>query len=294
MKFTQEIGRIYGEYLENNREEKPTACGTQLRISSTGSCLRQRGFESLRFQETNAIDKGTLIAFDIGNAVHEGIQKACQKAFSGQYELPLDLTPITNVSLSGSCDGLVWVDDETQRLLELKTTSSYGFKLAKDGLPKIGHVAQAALYAIGAEVDELWIVYVAKQDSWRDKIKAGDTIEWVIGLDEHISEWDITPRQIAEMELGWFKSVQEDIAVGNLPKPYIPDDNGELQFQDSPSPYGVPSKGGAWQCRYCRHNELCHRLGSDDVTLDVARYHSNLLSGEEELDVTISTTDETA
>ena len=282
MNYTQEISEVYGKHLEDSREAKPTACDTLLRISSVGSCLRQRAFEALKYQETNPIDKSTLIAFEIGNAIHEGIQEACQKAYSGQYELALDLTPLTNVSLSGSCAGLVWVDDETQRLLEINTVSSFGFKLARDGLPKMAHVAQAALYAMACEVDELWIVYVAKQDSWRDKIKVGETLEWVIHMDEEIPEWGMTPRQIAELELGWFKSVQEDIAQGALPVAFIPNDDGELIYQEKPSPYGVPSKGGAWQCRYCRHNELCSVLSGDEVTLDVARYHANLLAGEEQ------------
>jgi len=290
--YTQEIGRIYGEYLEDRREPKPTACDTMLRMSSTGSCLRQRAFEAQKVAETNPIDHKTLIAFDIGNTVHEGIQAACQKAFSGQYELPLDLTQSTGVSLSGSCDGLIFLEDGTQRLLEIKTTSSYGFKLARDGYPKMGHIAQAALYALAAEVDELWIVYVAKQDSWRDKISVGETLEWVIGMDEEIPEWGITPRQIAELELGWFRSVQEDMALGNLPAPYIPSDNGELEFQDSPSPYGVASKGGAWQCRYCRFNQLCTFVGSGEVSLENVRWHSNNL--QEEHEITTDSTNETA
>tara|TARA_R110000824_G_scaffold24063_5_gene85124 strand:+ start:4752 stop:5633 length:882 start_codon:yes stop_codon:yes gene_type:complete len=292
MRYTQEISEVYGKFLQDSRTPKPTACGTQQRISSVGSCLRQRGFEALKFDETNPIDKKTLIAFDIGNAVHEGIQAACRKHFSGKYELPLDLTQRTGISLSGSCDGLIFLEDETQRLLEIKSTSSYGFKLARDGLPKMGHVAQAALYAIAADVDELWIVYVAKQDSFRDNIEVGETLEWVLTLDEEIPEWGISPRQIAELELGWFRSVQEDISIGALPAPYIPSDDGQLEFQEIASPFGKRTKGGAWQCRYCRFNRLCSFVGSGDVSLDTARWHSNNLKENDA--PTIIATNETA
>ena len=284
MKQTTGITTAYEQFLQGNRSVKETACGTQSRVSDSGACLRQRGFNALQTTECHEIDTSTLLAFELGTHMHNVIQEACADQFEGEYETPIDLS-YTGVSLSGSCDGLIKVNDE-YRLLEIKTMSPFGFKLAREsGVPKREHLSQASLYAkgmieTGKQVDAVYFVYMAKGDDFRSKTKAGDIIEWVIPLDEVIYEYGMSPMQLADAELELFRSVQQDLSNDMLPDAVLFDDNGVDKLVESPSPYGVPHKGGHWQCRYCRYNELCQMVGPTEVTLTTARYHESLLKGD--------------
>ena len=284
MKQTSDISTAYEQFLQGNRSVKETACGTQSRVSDSGACLRQRGFNALQTHECHQIDTSTLLAFELGTHMHNVIQEACADQFEGEYETAIDLS-YTGVSLSGSCDGLIKVNDE-YRLLEIKTMSPFGFKLAREsGVPKREHLSQASLYAkgmieTGKQVDAVYLVYMAKGDDFRSKIKAGDIVEWVIPLDEVIYEYEMSPMQLADAELELFRSVQQDLSNDMLPDAVLFDDNGVDTLVERPSPYGVPHKGGHWQCRYCRHNELCQIVGPTEVTLTTARYHESLLKGD--------------
>jgi len=279
MKFTSDIAEAYDRYLQGNREIKPTACGTMMRVSDSGACLRQRGFTAAKFDECHNLESSTLLAFELGTHMHTVVQDACADQFEGEYETAIDLSH-TGVSVSGSCDGLVKIGDQ-YRLLEIKTMSPFGFKLAKEaGVPKREHLSQASMYAkgmidAGSQVDAVYLVYIAKGDDFRSKTKAGDMIEWVIPLDEEVYEYGMSPLQLADAELELFRSVQHDLSNDMLPDAVLFDDSGTDILVESPSPYGVPHKGGHWQCRYCRHNEICSMVGPTEVTLSKARFHAN-------------------
>ena len=188
----------------------------------------------------------------------------------------VDLSPL-GVSLSGSSDG-VEVDGQT-RLLEIKTCGAYPFRLAKEtGLPKRQHVAQAALYAMGTpEVTHLWMVYLAKESGFKGH-KAGETIEWVIELDEELFD-GFTPRQIAEQELDNFRSVQQSLSEEMLPDAVVFDDDGVDMLVEKPPAYG--SKGKPWNCCYCRYQSICEACGPTEVSLQTAKVHAGWLTEEE-------------
>tara|TARA_R110002074_G_scaffold25674_2_gene75916 strand:+ start:1931 stop:2836 length:906 start_codon:yes stop_codon:yes gene_type:complete len=293
MIFTDMMKVISDKYLQDKREVKPTACNTQNRVSDSGACLRQRGFNALQMEECHTIDTSTLLAFEIGTHMHSVIQDACANYFEGEYETPIDLSH-TGVSLSGSCDGLINVDDgnpESHLLMELKTMSPYGFKIAKySGVPKREHISQASLYAkgmidAGKQVDAVYLVYISKGNDSRNQITAGDLLEWVIPLDEQIYEYGMSPMQLADAELELFRSVQHDLSNNMLPDAVVFDDEGMDILVENPSPYGVPHKGGHWQCRYCRHNELCSLLGPTEVTLTTARFHADNMKERNDIPV---------
>ena len=284
MNYTNDIEQAYGRFLQGNREVKETACGTLSRVSDSGACLRQRGFNALQAEECHTIDTTTLLAFELGTHMHNVVQEACADQFEGEYETPIDLS-YSGVSLSGSCDGLIKVNDQ-YRLLEIKTMSPFGYSLCKNsGVPKREHIVQASLYAkgmieAGKQVDAVYLVYIAKGDDFRSKTKAGDMMEWVIPLDFFIYEYNMSPMQLADAELELFRSVQYDLSSDKLPDAVVFDDDGLDQLIESPSPYGKPHKGGYWGCRYCRFNELCQMVGPTDVSLPTARYHESLLKGD--------------
>ena len=280
MQYSNVARESFERFLADDNEEngaKPTAAGTLMRCSDAGNCLRQRGFAAAKFPEAHSFDTSTLIAFSLGTSMHELLQESIGHVHGGEFEKVVDLSPL-GVSLSGSSDGVVEVDGQT-RLLEIKTMSSYPFKLAKQtGLPKRQHVAQAALYAMGTpEVTHLWMVYLAKESGFKGH-KAGETIEWVIELDEPMYE-GMTPRQIAEGELENFRSVQSDLSNGMLPDAVVFDDYGVDMLVEKPPAYG--SKGKPWNCCYCRYQSICEACGPTEVSLQTAKVHAGWLTEEE-------------
>tara|TARA_R100000781_G_scaffold109289_1_gene74194 strand:- start:1281 stop:2051 length:771 start_codon:yes stop_codon:yes gene_type:complete len=252
-----------------------------MRISDSGACLRQRAFSAAKFSEVHQVDATTLLAFSIGTHMHLVVQEACGSQFGGEYETAIDLSN-TGVSLSGSCDGIIEVEEGKFRLLEIKTVSGFGYKLAKESnLPKRDHIAQAALYAMGAEqdIDELMICYIAKESDFRSRTKQGDVLEWVIGFEEVIEAYGQSPLGIAEEELEKFRQVQADLAADKLSDPICYDDNGVPTLVSRPPGYGA-SKGQPWNCRYCRFNDICQACGPEEVTLENARLHATWLCEE--------------
>ena len=280
MQYSNTARESFERFLADDNEEngaKPTAAGTLMRCSDAGNCLRQRGFSASRFPEAHKFDTSTLIAFSLGTSMHELLQESIGHVHGGEFEKVVDLSPL-GVSLSGSSDGVVEVDGQT-RLLEIKTCGAYPFRLAKEtGLPKRQHVAQAALYAMGTpEVTHLWMVYLAKESGFKGH-KAGETIEWVIELDEELFD-GFTPRQIAEQELDNFRSVQQSLSEEMLPDAVVFDDDGVDMLVEKPPAYG--SKGKPWNCCYCRYQSICEACGPTEVSLQTAKVHAGWLTEEE-------------
>ena len=279
MQYSNTARESFERFLADDNEEngaKPTAAGTLMRCSDAGNCLRQRGFAAAKFPEAHSFDTSTLIAFSLGTSMHELLQESIGHVHGGEFEKVVDLSPL-GVSLSGSSDG-VEVDGQT-RLLEIKTCGAYPFRLAKEtGLPKRQHVAQAALYAMGTpEVTHLWMVYLAKESGFKGH-KAGETIEWVIELDEELFD-GFTPRQIAEQELDNFRSVQQSLSEEMLPDAVVFDDDGVDMLVEKPPAYG--SKGKPWNCCYCRYQSICEACGPTEVSLQTAKVHAGWLTEEE-------------
>jgi hypothetical protein len=280
MQYSNSARESFERFLADDNEEngaKPTAAGTLMRCSDAGNCLRQRGFAAAKFPEAHSFSTSTLIAFSLGTSMHELLQESIGHVHGGEFEKVVDLSPL-GVSLSGSSDGVVEVDGQT-RLLEIKTCGAYPFKLAKQtGLPKRQHVAQAALYAMGTpEVTHLWMVYLAKESAFKGH-KAGETIEWVIELDEELFD-GFTPRQIAEQELDNFRSVQQSLSEEMLPDAVVFDDDGVDMLVEKPPAYG--SKGKPWNCCYCRYQSICEACGPTEVSLQTAKVHAGWLTEEE-------------
>jgi len=252
---------VWATYMAHKRDEegpKPTACGTLLRVSDTGSCLRQRALSALGVEESEEIDAGTLLAFQIGNSIHDALQQALLwKVDDAQVEIPIDLRS-EGVSLSGHCDGLF---DDT--ILEIKTVGAYAAKLAWKKGPKPEHVAQAALYAAGTGATHVLLVYVAKEKDWRAGISPGDMREWLFHVDDDAGE-GYSPRDLGEIEMDRFKRVERSVDIGLVPARLIPNDDNDLVVESRPGLYGEKSSG-SWQCRYCRHNTTCQQLGEGQV-----------------------------
>lgn len=268
-------GIIYSGQLSKFNEEgpKPTALGTVQRVSDAGICERQRWFKAMRFDESEQPDMATLLAFHVGNSIHEFVQEGFvrQAELGGvtvDLEVPVDCREL-GVDLSGSADLVVTYRDGSKIVVEFKSASAYGAKLAKEK-PKREHIAQAGLYARGLEAKGITVVYIAKETSFRDKIHAGDVFQHEYLLDDEVFENE-SVNDVIDFELIRFKRVEKAYKANEIPVPIVFDDTStevglsRLKTVETPSPYGRPHKGSHWECRYCFYNSLCHGIGPNVV-----------------------------
>mgnify|MGYP004043417077 FL=1 len=276
MADTSRTLNAYFTYLNKRREAegpKPTALGTSGRGSMAGSCSRQIGLQMLDVPESDPIDSKTLLAFHIGTALHEMTQEAMEDVYKMRSEAPVDLQPL-GFPISGNVDG-IYTDPENRNkyiVWELKSKTSFGFKLARrSGEPEKHEVAQAAMYALGKigtqghriDVTSIHLTYLCKDTSYgRDATMMGQTLEWLIGLDEPVPGQDgMTPRQIGLAEANRIKAIDAEVNDGFVPERFVPE-HGLVDNVPMPD-----SKQQPWRCRYCRYNSLCATLPTDQTPI---------------------------
>ncbi len=260
----------YRKYLRDQREAegpRETAHGTLGRGSMAGSCSRKIGLEMLGdVAETEPIEDNTLVAFHTGSHLHDLLQQAMIREWGMQVEVECDLRPL-GYDISGHADG-VYGDIANARIetvcWELKTKTAFGFNLARKSFePEIHEVGQASMYAMALECDAVHLVYLAKDSQYgRNPIRAGETVEWILPMDEPVPGDGRTPRQIAGAEATRIDAIATEVKGGLIPERFIP---GHGSIDSVPSP---DSRDGHWRCRYCNFNSLCGSLPAGQVSLD--------------------------
>ncbi len=243
---------------------KPTAANTLLRCSDAGSCERQRGFNAINAKPTEHRSAETMLAFELGNAIHESLQEMMLQldGFNTAIEVPVDLSG-WGVSLSGHCDAVITNSEGKCMVVEIKTMSGYGAVRHFVGGPKREHVAQAGLYAAGLDADAILIIYVAKEAAYRKSlsVRPGQIMQWYYELDEEVYP-DESVRDVMQMELNRFARVERELSKNRLPEPLVQDEETLEMFRvDLPGPFDQPSKHHHWECRYCVYNSACVEHG---------------------------------
>jgi len=224
--------------------------------------------EMARVPATNEPGTETLIAFQLGTAMHDFCQDAMDALWTDfEREVVVDLRPM-GFNVSGHADwvySMGEIDGSPRRLVgELKTMKSYPFKIAqRDGEPKLEHVAQAAIYAIGLEADGIHMVYICKETGMRrDGIHPGQILEWILSMDDVIEGETI--RDIGMGELYRMQRVWDRVQQGVIPERDIP---GYGPVDNPPLYHG---EGHPWNCRYCNHRDACAPLPTEGVPVTVA------------------------
>ena len=243
---------------------KPTAANTLLRCSDAGSCERQRGFNAINAKPTEHRSAETMLAFELGNAIHESLQEMMLQldGFNTAIEVPVDLSG-WGVSLSGHCDAVMTNSEGKCMVVEIKTMSGYGAVRHFVGGPKREHVAQAGLYAAGLDANAILIIYVAKEAAYRKSlsVRPGQIMQWYYELDEEVYP-DESVRDVMQMELNRFARVESELSKNRLPEPLVQDEETLEMFRvDLPGPFDQPSKHHHWECRYCVYNSACVEHG---------------------------------
>jgi len=189
--------------------------------------------------------------------VQEAFRRAADDAWVVQDEVVVDLSGL-GVSLSGSADTVVTFESGYQVVLEFKTATAYGAKTALS-VPKREHVAQAGLYARGLGADAVQIVYVSKETSFRDGVRAGQVIEHFFEMDDEVFPTE-SVNDVVDFEIERFRRVEAAVNEGRVAEPLVWDSrDNQLAVVAVPAPYGKPSKGH-WECRYCLYNGVCSNL----------------------------------
>jgi hypothetical protein len=250
--------------LEQDREgDKPTACGTALRGSESYGCSRKIAFRAAGVPKAHQFTDQTLLAFKIGNTLHELLQDAMTALWAEfKPEVVVDLRPL-GFDMSGSADGVYSIGDDTL-VLEIKTKSSFGFKLAKKAdHPDEGELVQAAMYALGLGAQAVHLVYLAKEGAYRDGVKPGELLEWRYRLTDDFEGLG-TVEELATNELWRQQQIADQVSDFVIPERDIPG-HGVV---DSPPPW--QGKGQPWNCRYCDYRNHCAALPTEETPVSLS------------------------
>lgn len=260
------IASTVGTFLRLGQErdgDKPTATGTLLRGSESYNCARKIAFRAAGVPKAHEFTDQTLLAFKLGNTLHELLQDAMAALWSEfEAEAVVDLTPL-GFDMSGHADGVYFIGAD-KLVLEIKTKSSFGFKLAKKAdHPDEGELVQAGMYALGLGAQVVHLVYLAKEGAYRDGVKPGELLEWRYRLSDDFEGLG-TVEELATAELWRQQQIADQVRAGVVPERFIPG----FGVVDSPPPY--EGKGQPWNCRYCNHRNHCAALPSEETPVSMS------------------------
>lgn len=126
--------------------------------SSMFLCDRQVMYQVRGYDRSDATDDVSKRRFYIGHRLHEAVQRAVEAAKGVRAFYPEFRVDLPEENIMGAGDGLIFFDDGTAVVLEVKSTKKIAVKF---GLPKEEHKKQAKVYAWAAKhkgvtaIDEL-------------------------------------------------------------------------------------------------------------------------------------------
>ena len=252
--------------LHEEREEeghRPTAFGTLGRGSMAGGCDRALAFDMMSAEPSEEILDSTLMAFKTGQHLHDLVQASMRRQHDMDCEVPVDLRPL-GYPISGHVDG-VYVLENLTIVAEIKTKKAYPMKLARrKRIPELHEVQQAGMYAMGVGADAIHLIYYAKDNAGtarkpQDFVEAGETVEWLLFMDEPVPGDGRTVEQIATAEATRITSIAGQVEDGMIPERFIPG-YGTVPVLPYPGSMDAP-----WRCRYCDYWGLCDTLPAEQV-----------------------------
>lgn len=151
--------------LSERDEQEPDA----YRMSSAGKCLRYLAYVLAGYEPAPLEPRGARV-FRIGDLVHADIQKSLGHAgLASRFEERVFLSvPLKEelegrfVELVGHIDGIYHDPEQGDKLLEIKTTTDYGFQevqRTQGGSIDGGYLAQNVAYQYATGLDGVWLYY---------------------------------------------------------------------------------------------------------------------------------------
>jgi hypothetical protein len=259
---------------------KPTAHGTRLRYSSSGSCTRKLGDEAHGLEPTDPFDAPSLWVTFLGSIIHEHAQAAIANKYGAAATF--EVTSMTvECDSSGSADAVVLlqvsteIGDVVKVLWELKTVNGTAFKMGigvdakKYGPspkgpkgPRWTARLQAAVNALANDCDLVVIGYLAMEGISKGLAERCGLSE----LDRVVAEW-VYEREVwepwARAEIQRQAEVLDSLDVGNLPERWVINDDGEA------IPLAPEASRRPWNCDYCSFLTRCLEDGPGLVPVPV-------------------------
>jgi len=256
--------------------------GARFYHSSSGGCFRAVAYAALNVPESNPTDAPGHFITWLGGMLHDYFQKDLVAAFPGaEVEVK-----VSGDSMGGHADVVIRLASmgvTTVIVIELKSIGGYAYKLAVGGQhpkPRYSDKIQLALNAKRLNADEAVLVYLAR-DAFNDA--ENQDLEPMARV---TAEWTYIPEQfvpIADAEIARIQHVfrliddEKMLPARIIPDPELP--RGAIIR----NPIGLKRKGEwvqekdgkvldaglAWQCSYCRWQDLCSRTGAHREPVDV-------------------------
>lgn len=250
---------------------KAHAFETRLRNSDAGKCTRQIQYAVIGADKTEPMTPAGYWVTGLGTIVHERWQDAMLDAFPGaEAELKIRYDGFES---SGHIDLVIAGPPRVS--LELKTINGWGFKQAVGARgaaqgPRSSHKLQCALNAVGADADEMVIIYLAMENISPAELKRllgrDPQFEWD-DYRKFTAEWSYTREQFepwAEAEMKRMTRVLEYTDDHQLVPRFEPEMPPKARIVEPERGMwtlvedgNVMQMGRTWQCDYCPFRSRC-------------------------------------
>lgn len=223
-------------YFEQPRAHKSRTTGLHAHVSEALKCGRQVGLRMMLRQQgageatiwgPPSLQRG--LAFSIGAHVHELIQAA----MANQHDDFQAEVYLSEGFLTGYADG-VYTAQGLKTVLEVKTVTPFAYRQGLRGEPLPEHLAQAMIYGLLLEADQVHIVYVHKAPRYNEE----PLLEFVLPVD----------KALAQAEIARLKRLVKQVEGGVVPA-------REYQGRVITDP-----DEEKFPCQFCQFKPLCQTL----------------------------------
>jgi CRISPR/Cas system-associated exonuclease Cas4 (RecB family) len=238
------VTRALDDYIESATEERPP--DGKYHPSSMFLCDRQVMYQVRGVAASDPIDLKSKRRFYIGHRLHEAVQRAMESADGVEAFFPEFKVYSDEHNIAGSGDGLVFFDDGTAVVLEIKSTKRIAIKF---GLPKEEHKKQAKVYAWAAR--NVGVQAIDETGAEVDIPPLGDRLKGILIAyleKEELQIWEY----FLSYEEAWDTEVQERLYELDAWR----------EDEDSLPPR-LPLKADGkkqWPCNYCPFKTRCWKV----------------------------------
>jgi CRISPR/Cas system-associated exonuclease Cas4 (RecB family) len=186
IELAKQLSLFYDEYV-NTEDDDSHARAPGIHPSEFSSCMRKVTYNMLDFEKKTSVNKFWRQRFKMGHAIHDMIQKDCQKLaqrtkkfarqlakerhwileFEKEVPISAELQPLAKeLGLAGHCDGIFTFRETLHgpavlRVgIEIKSESKDEFEKLTE--PRPYHVDQCHLYMAALDLPLMWFFYFSK------------------------------------------------------------------------------------------------------------------------------------